>query len=137
MKKLFTVTLLFASISLFAQEQAAIPRSEYVVSVSEKLVKIAPGETKQITVSILRSKGFSKSKADLGLSSSLPAGITLQFEPAAGLFDKSTATFKADANVPVGEYQVILKSTVRNLNKGTIIKLVVGNEVSKEAVSMN
>jgi hypothetical protein len=136
MKKLLTVAFLFAGISLFAQEQA-VPRSEYAVSVSEKLVKIAPGETKQITVSILRSKGFSKSKAELGLSSTLPAGITLQYEPAVGLFDKSIATFHADANVPMGEYQVIIKSTVRNLTKGTIVKLVVGNEVSKDAVSMN
>lgn len=136
MKKLLTIALIFVAPLLFAQEQANIPRTEYQVSVSEKTVKIAPGETKQVTVSILKSKGFAKSKTSLGLSSSLPAGITVHYEPAEGLFETSTATISAAADAVAGEYQLILKSTVRNLTKGTIVKLVVGNSTPKDAVTI-
>jgi hypothetical protein len=138
MKKLLTLAFFALGISLFAQAQDNVaPRKEYSVSLSENIIKIAPGETKQITMSLLRSKDFSRSKANLGLSSSLPAGITLSYEPAEGVLESSVATITASKEAKAGQYQIILKSTLRNLTKGAIVKVVVEEGVAKDAVSLN
>lgn len=139
MKKLLLVAFvisLVASTTGVAQEKIA-PRTEYTVSLSENVVKLAPGETKQLTVSILKSKLYAKSKATLGLSSTLPDGITVTFEPAEGMFESSVASIAAASTVPVGEYQFILKTTVNHKIKGSIVKVVVGSGGVKEAVTVN
>jgi hypothetical protein len=139
MKKLFSMTLLLVGLSATSQAQENVaPRSEYVVSVSENTVKITPGESKQVTLNLIRSKSFSRSKASLGLSSSLPAGITVTYEPATGVIESSVATISASKETKEGQYQIILKSTVRNLTKGTIVKVMVeGSTVPKDAVTLN
>lgn len=146
MKRLFflAIVLVGASVnSSYAQEKSAQagdktpPRTEYSVSLSENVVKLKPGETKQVTVSILKSKGYARSAAKLGLSSSLPAGITIAYEPAEGMFESSVASFTAAADSKAGEYQVILKTTVNNKIKGSIVKVVVENGVAKDALSAN
>lgn len=136
MKKLFSlVILLFTFVLTQAQD---VPRTEYTVSVSERLVNLIPGDTKQITVAINKSKGFSKSKAKFGVSSFLPKGITISYEPSEGVVEKTVATITASKDVMEGEYQIILKSELRNITKGTIIKLVVtGSAVAKDAISAN
>lgn len=138
MKKLllFAFVLLAASVNYgYAQEKTA-PRTDYSVSVSENIVKIKPGETKQLTVTILKSKAFSRSTVKLGLSSSLPEGLTVAYAPAEGTFDSSTASFTAAADLKAGEYQVILKTNLNNKIKGSIVKVVVDSSVAS-AVSVN
>lgn len=138
MKKLLLVVFVIslAAVSGTAQEKTA-PRTEYTVSLSENIVKLAPGETKKLTVSILKSKSYARSKATLGLSSTLPDGITVTFEPAEGMFESSVASIAAASTVPVGEYQFILKTTVNHKIKGSIVKLIVGSGGVKEAVTVN
>ena len=138
MKKFFLSIVLVAAtvIAGSAQDQAA-PRTEYSVSLSEKVITLKAGETKQVTVSLAKSKSYSGSTAKLGLSSSLPAGVTLVFEPAEGKFDSSVASFTAAADAKAGEYQVIVKKTVNNRTKGSILKVIVENSVAKDALSAN
>lgn len=138
MKKFFFLSAILVSFATigFAQEQTA-PRTEYSVSLSEKILTLKPGETKQVTVTLNKSKSYKKLDAKLGLSSSLPTGVTLAFEPAEGKFDSSVASFTASADAQAGEYQVILKSTVNNRTKGSIVKIVVENGVANNAISAN
>jgi len=138
MKRLILLAFVFAAVSIngYAQEKTA-PRTEFSVSLSENVVTIKPGETKQVTVSILRSKSYSRSDAKLGLSSSLPNGVTVGYEPAEGMFERSIVSFTAAPDSKAGEYKVILKTTVNNKIKGSIVKLVVENSVSKDALSSN
>jgi hypothetical protein len=138
MKKfiLFAIVLVAASLnSVFAQETAA-PRTEFSVSLSEKVVTLKPGETKQITVSILKSKSYANSKTELGLSSTLPTNVNVVFEPAEGMFESSTVSISAAQEAKAGEYNIILKSKVKNTIKGSIVKVVV-NSVAADAVSVN
>jgi hypothetical protein len=139
MKKLLTLALALAGFSLYAQTtENAAPYKEYSVSLSENSITLAPGESKQVTVTLLRSKGFSKSVATLGLSSSLPEGVTVSYEPASGVIESTVATISASKEVKAGQYQLILKSTLKNITKGTIVKVTVeGAGVSKDAVSLN
>lgn len=138
MKKIFSLILILSVVALSAasaQDKTA-PRTEYSVSLSEKVVNLKPGETKQITVSLLKSKSFARSKAKLGLSSTLPEGITIAFEPAEGLFDSSVASVSATPTAQQGEYQIIIKTTINNKIKGSIVKVVVGSGLEK-AITAN
>ena len=139
MKKLllFVFVLVAASVNYgYAQEKTA-PRTDFSVSLSENTVTIKPGETKQLTVSILRSKSYSRTEAKLGVSSSLPEGVTVSYAPAEGLFESTTASITAASNSKAGEYQVILKTNLNNKIKGSIVKVIVENSVAKDAVSVN
>jgi hypothetical protein len=138
MKRLFLLAFVFSAVSVngYSQEKTA-PRTDFLVFLSENVLTIKPGETKQVTVSILRSKSYSRSEAKLGLSSSLPEGLTVAYAPAEGMFESSVATFTAAADSKGGEYQVILKTTLNHKVKGTIVKVVVENGLSKNALSSN
>jgi uncharacterized membrane protein len=139
MKKLILSVLAIAVLAFTAAAQDKVaPRTEYSVSLSENKIQVKPGESKELTVSILRSKSFSKAEATLGLSSALPEGVTLGFAPAEGLFESSVATITVAPDAKEGEYSIILKSTLNNKVKGTIIKLTVTSTPgAKEALTIN
>lgn len=128
MKNLLLTVLAVAAITFTASAQVA-PRTEYSVSLSENKIQVKPGESKEITVSILRSKSFAKSEAKLGLSSGLPEGITVTYANAEGMFESTIATITASPETKEGEYQLILKTTLNNKTKGSIVKLVVGSSI--------
>jgi hypothetical protein len=138
MKKIFPFILILsvAVVSAAIAQDKTAPRTEYSVSLSEKVVNLKPGETKPITVSLLKSKSYSRSKAKLGLSSTLPEGITVAFEPAEGVFDESVASIAANSTAKDGEYQIIIKTTINNKIKGSIVKVVVGSGMEK-AITAN
>jgi len=138
MKKIFPLILILsiAVMSAAIAQDKTVPRTEYSVSLSEKVVNLKPGQTKQLTVFLLKSKSYSRSKAKLGLSSTLPEGITVAFEPAEGLFDSSEASISATPTAKVGEYQIIIKTTINNKIKGSIVKVVVGSDLEK-AITAN
>jgi hypothetical protein len=138
MKKIFPIILILsiAVMSATIAQDKTTPRTEYTVSLSEKVVNLKPGETKQLTVFLLKSKSYIHSKAKLGLSSTLPEGITVAFEPAEGLFDSSEASISATPTAKEGEYQIIIKTTINNKIKGSIVKVVVGSDLEK-AITAN
>ncbi len=119
------VVLAVLASSAIAQDKA-LPRTEYSVSLSENSIEVKSGESKDITVTILRSKSYAKAEAKLGLSSALPEGITVTYSQAEGLFDSTVATVTASPEAKTGEYQIILRTTVNNKIKGSVVKLVVG-----------
>lgn len=134
MKKAFlTIVALVALTFVVAAQEKVLPRTEYTVSVSENTVQVKPGESKEITVSIVRSKSYAKADAKLGLSSALPEGVTVTYAPAEGLFDRAVATIAASVDAKAGEYQIILRTSVNNKVKGSIVKLVVGETTSAVA----
>lgn len=134
---LFSVLGAAITFTVAAQDTVA-PRTEYSVSLSEHKIQIKPGETKELTISILRSKSFSKAQAKLGLSSALPEGITVGFTPAEGMFESSVATLTVAPQTKEGEYQLIVKTTLNNKIKGTIVKLTVtSTPVAKDALTVN
>lgn len=139
MKKLILSVLAVAALTFTAAAQdKAAPRTEYSVSLSETSIQVKPGESKKVTISILRSKSFSRAQAKLGLSSSLPEGITIGFAPAEGMFESSVATISVAPNTKQGEYQLIVKTTVNNKIKGSIVKLSVSSSgVTSDAITAN
>lgn len=139
MKNLIIISIVLVAATFtvgYAQEKAA-PRTEYSVSLSESVITLRPGETKQMTVSLAKSKSYARLTAKLALSSSLPAGVTLAYEPAEGVFESSVASFTAAADAKAGEYQIVVKTTINNKIKGSIVKVIVENSLAKDAISAN
>lgn len=124
-----------ASTVVLAQEKTS-PRTEYVVELSESALNIGKGESKEITVTFLRSKSFAKSKATLGLSSSLPKGVHVTFDPAEGVGDSSVAKISVDTDAAEGTYHIIISSALQGKKKGSMLTLTVTPGASG-AVSRN
>ena len=129
MKTIATVLFLLLSVMAMAQTKSELPAKEFNISLSESSVNLKPGESHQVTVSILRSKSFAKGNVKLGTSSVLPEGITLQFEPAEGILETSMATVTVAPNITPNTYQIVIKGDVYNKIKGTILKIEVTNEM--------
>jgi hypothetical protein len=89
---------------------------------------IKPGESKQVTVSIARSKYYSKEKAILGLQSSLPQGVTVSYEPKEGNFESSIATVTVAQDAANGVHQLVLSAMLSTKKKGTILKVTIGTD---------
>ena len=131
-----TLTLAIATITVSVAQEKTAPRTEYTVELSSSTLEIKPGETKDVTISLNRSKAYSKSKATLGISSSLPEGVTVTFEPAEGVVENSIAKISVAANTKAGDYRIILTSAMQNKNKGATLKLVVA-EGTNDTVTRN
>jgi hypothetical protein len=61
----------------------------------------------------------------MGLSSSLPNGITLSFDPENGDSDSSQATITALPEAQPGTYSIIVNATINYKTKGSILKIAV------------
>jgi hypothetical protein len=121
-------TFFYIALTLVTFGAQAQTNREFSITLSESSITLKPGESKQVDISILRSKGFSKGEVKLSLSSALPDGITVNYEPAAGHFDASTATITVSNTTAIGAYQLVLNGTIYNKVKGTILKVVVSND---------
>ncbi len=128
MKTYLTIALLCFVAVATAQTKTELPRTEFMVDLSESSLIIKPGKSKTITLSIVRSKAYAKAKATLGFGSSLPNGITISYEPIEGNVDKSTVTIAIAKDAAPGVYQLVLSATLNAKKKGTILKLSVNND---------
>jgi hypothetical protein len=108
-----------------AQEAKPLPRTEFLLDLTQPSVTVGPGKSTTLDLGILRSKGYKNSTATLGLSSSLPEGISVVFDPDKGAIDKTTVTITAAATTRPGAYMLILKATLQNHTKGATLKLIV------------
>ena len=122
MKTIITSLFLLASVVTFAQTK------DFAIDLSESSVSIKPGESKQVTVSIGRSKYFAKEKATLGLQSALPQGITLTYEPKEGNFENSNALLSVALDATPGTHNIVLSATLSAKRKGSILKVTVGSD---------
>lgn len=125
MKTLFTLSFLFVAAMVVAQTKTELPRTDFVVNLSESSLTLKPSESKQVIVSIVRSKYYAKEKAILGLMGQLPKGITVTYEPTEGNFESSVATLSATTDVLPGTYNIVLSTMLSVKKKGEILKVTV------------
>jgi uncharacterized membrane protein len=136
MKKSILTLFVFAiSLAAQAQESKSAPRTEFTLDLSAATLKVNAGESSAIDLSILRSKTYKKSNAVLGLSTSLPEGITVEFEPNNGVIEKTNVKVIASRAAKPGEYLLILKATLQNHTKGATLKLVVEDATNTATTS--
>lgn len=102
-----------------------IPQNEFALSFSKEQLELSRGENGELEILILKSKNYQKSKAKMGVSSSLPAGVTITFSPDKGTFESTQANVSIQADAAPGEYMLILNATMNNKTKGSILKLLI------------
>jgi uncharacterized membrane protein len=122
MKSILLIVILMGSISSYAQ-QIDIPQKEFTLALESASIALSPGENKKIEVRILKSKGYQKGKVQMGLSSALPAGVSLSFDPEKGNIDSTTATITVQPQASPGQYAIIVNVTINYKTKGSILKL--------------
>lgn len=125
--KLFCISiLLFITTSVvLAQETVALPAKEFAIALSQNTLEVKPGETRELEIILQRSRSYSKLKADMNLSSSLPDGIEISFDPSSGILENTKAIIKAAENATPGNYTIILNAAMNHKNKGAMLKLIV------------
>ncbi len=125
MKLLVSIAMVFATTLLFGQAKTVTPRTEFSIDLSESNLSLKPGESKEVTVLLMRSKGYAKYKATMGFMSILPSGISVTFDPQEGEFDSAKATISVATTVTPGVYQVVPSATLSKTKKGSVLKLTV------------
>lgn len=135
-KYLLTIVLAAAAMTASVAQEKTAPRTEFTVELSTTSLEVKAGETKELTLTLNRSKQYSKSKATLGLSSGLPQGVTVTFEPTDGVLENSVVKVAVAENAKAGNYMIILNSTIQHKSKGATLKLIV-TEGTGETVSKN
>jgi hypothetical protein len=128
MKTFITLSFLFAVAFATAQTKPALPTTDFTMDLSENNVVLKPGDHKQITVTITRSKHYSKGKAILGFSSFLPKGVTILFDPTEENPDVSNALLTVAPDADLGVYQVVLSATINHKKMGAVLTLSIINE---------
>lgn len=135
-KYILTIVLAAAAITASVAQEKTAPRTEFTIELSTSSLEVRAGETKELTLTLNRSKQYSKSKATLGLSSGLPQGVTITFEPTDGVLESSVVKVAVAEHAKAGNYMIILNSTMQYKSKGATLKLIV-TEGTGEAVSKN
>lgn len=127
MKPLSILFLVCMSLVGYSQTQA--PKKEFAIVLSQDNIEIAGSESKEVDITILRSKSYLKSTATMGLSSSLPKGIEVTFSPEKGNFESTKMTIKSSEGIAPGQYSLIINATLNGKTKGAIVKLNVAGKV--------
>lgn len=123
MKKLILLSatlIVFVTSNLVAQ---VTPRKEFTVSLSEKNINLAPGESKTIDVSINRSKAYRKADASLMVDNTLPTGISITFADGVNPLVDRKMTITADEKSEGFSKTLILKAKINRVTKGVMFKL--------------
>lgn len=120
MKTYFSILfLLFGSLIANAQN-LSIPRDEFAVGLPNIPIKIQRGDSTNLTLFILKSKGFIKAKTALKMNSHLPKGVFIKISPDTGVFDKATVSISITDEAEVGLVSLIIAAEMRHIKKGTI-----------------
>ncbi len=129
------IYLLFVLMISLSHETFAQKESEFSIALPASEIEMKAGESREITVNLTRSRGYTKAKAKLGVSSTLPKGITISYEPQEGLIHESIAKITVEAGTPAGTYVLIPNCTMNYISKGTLLKLTIPGSGSADAVT--
>jgi hypothetical protein len=124
-KKITLVLILMAASLMAVSQNLEIPQKEFSLSFSEGRVELSRGETGQLNIGVLKSKEYRNRKVQMGISSSVPKGVTIAFDPDKGNFDFTKANISVGGDAVPGTYWLILNATLSYKTKGSIVKLTI------------
>jgi len=120
------LTLVFVNVLSYCCAQSVdIPKKEFTVFIVEETATLTRGDHKNVDIRILKSKSYQKGKIKMGVSSSLPPGITITFDPETGNGDLIHATISTLPDTAPGVYSIIVNATINYKTKGSILKITV------------
>jgi hypothetical protein len=123
MKKTILLSFMALSMMISASFAQSIPKKEFTLSISEKSINLAPGESQAIAVTINRSKAYKKTKITLSLGSALPEGLSVAFENGTDPLNQRKMILTADENTTIPSKTLVLKAKSSRVSKGVMFKL--------------
>jgi len=124
-KKIKLILALVLIVFGVSAQTVQIPHREFVLNFSTNKLELARGENGQLDIGVLKSKSYRSNKVKMGISSSVPKGVTIAFDPANGDFDFTKANISVASDTAPGTYQLILNATLNSNTKGSILKLII------------
>ena len=131
MAKRLCIALLFFGLNMVIVSAAkcqniAIPKKEFRVFTDDS-ISVEKDSQKKIDVLVLRSKQF-KRRVRMDITSSLPPGVDISFDPSLGNFDSCVATINVGTSAKPGTYLIIISGTIKNKSIGRVLKLTVADK---------
>jgi hypothetical protein len=136
MKKLILSVIALIGFGQFeSKAQTKSERFDYKIEIGSDAIQLKPGSNAQVDLNLIRGGRYKNHPATLGLSSALPAGITVQYEPAVNVLEKSLITIASAKETKPGVYYVGIKATILNTIKSTLLKVEVKEGLAESAVT--
>lgn len=132
---LITTIALVGFIQFEAKAQTKSERFDYKIEISIDALQLKAGEVAQAELTLIRGGRYKDKPAILGLSSKLPSGITVQYEPAVDVMERSSITISSTKETKPGVYYIGIKSTILNTIKSTLLKVEVKESLAEGAVT--
>jgi hypothetical protein len=101
------------------------PKQEYQLSASTTTISLKRGQQDSVKLSVLRSKSFKTGKASIALNPPTAAGLNLSIKQLPDQPDDYVVYLFASAEAKPGEYNFVPTCTLRNKNKGIVLKLII------------
>jgi hypothetical protein len=104
-------------------QNLVVPQKEFNLFCPKEALEFSRGDTGQLDIIILRSISYRKSKVKMGVSSTLPKGVEITFNPDNDNFDHTKANIVIHTDATPGQYLLILNATLQHKTKASILKL--------------
>jgi hypothetical protein len=116
--------LQFWATSGSAQSQQP-PKEEYVLVASATNLIIVKGQQDSVKLTILRSKSFKTGKSSVAVNPPKEAALDVKVKQLPGEVDEYMVYLITTKDTKTGEYNFVPTCTLRNKNKGIVLKLII------------
>lgn len=118
------VALQFWATSGSAQNQQP-PKEEYLLVASATNLIIAKGQQDSVKLTVLRSKSFKTGKSSIAVNAPKEAALDVKVKQLPGEADEYMVYLFTTTETKTGEYNFVPTCTLRNQNKGIVLKLII------------
>src|SRR5688572_11271653 len=116
--------LLFSANTGSAQAEMP-PKEEYKLLASHTTITLSRGQQDSVKLTVLRSRSFKTGKASISLNAPSTTGLRMSLKQHPTNWDEYTVYLEASADAQTGEFNFVPTCTLRNKNKGIILKLII------------
>lgn len=118
------VILQFRTISGSAQSQQP-PKEEYLLVASATNLIVAKGHQDSVKLTVLRSKSFKTGKSSVAVNPLKEGALDVKVKQLPGEVDEYMVYLITTNETKTGEYNFVPTCTLRNKNKGIVLKLII------------
>jgi hypothetical protein len=115
--------LLRATTGLSQNQQP--PKEEYALVASVSNLTIAKGQQDSVRLTVLRSKSFKTGKSSIAVNPPKEAALEVKVKQLPGATDEYMIYLITTDETMTGEYNFVPTCTLRNKNKGIVLKLII------------
>ena len=101
------------------------PKEEYLLIASATKLIIAEGQQDSVKLTVMRSKSFKTGKSSVAVNPPKEAALDVKVKQLTGEPDEYMVYLITTEETKPGEYNFVPTCTLRNKNKGIVLKLII------------